>query len=69
MIVTDLIENEHNLYQVQDADRPMYVIARNWQGALELWRRQIRKENDMRDDEECEPMGISLVADYHDILM
>lgn len=34
-----------NLYLVQDADRPMYVVADGWQAALD---RALRRQADRR---------------------
>lgn len=51
------------LFQVQDDDRPMFVIASDWKGAIGLWSDQIRKENNMTADEVCEPNGITLICD------
>ena len=36
-----------NLYHVQDADRPMYVVAFSYGHAVELWEEVIREENDI----------------------
>lgn len=58
--------NELNLYLVQDADRPLYVLARSWEEARELWQQQIKDENQGECDE---PQGISLVAVAEDVMV
>jgi len=52
-----------NLYHVQDDHRPMFVVAMDWQGAVNAWRYQLRREAviDNVDDDE-EPKGVTLVA-------
>ena len=55
-----------NLYQIQDDDRPMYVVAASWMDALEAWKRQIEVENGIVpgsfSKSMLEPHGISLVC-------
>lgn len=58
--------SEFNLYHIQDSDRPMYVVAEDWQVALTRWKAHIRLEND--GDEGDEPDGIALVAKKVDLL-
>lgn len=62
------------LFLVQDADRPVYVVARDWNEAHARWQRMIRAENDMAPSDDCEdPQGIQLVAeatkDFPDLLL
>lgn len=54
------------LYQVQDSDRPMWVIAADWGRALIQWKELIAREN---DGEEAEPDGIMLVCSDDEILI
>lgn len=54
-----------NLYHIQDSDRPMWVIAANWQDALEKWKTKIREENEGECDE---PEGIQRICDEDDLL-
>ena len=56
------------LFHVQDGDRPMYVVARDWSAALDAWWRVIRAENEGVDDLE-EPDGISMVARADELLI
>ena len=62
-----------NLYEVQDGDRPMYVVADSWQSALDMWKREIEIENGMKagtfGDEMPEPCGIRLVCANTDMAM
>lgn len=57
-----------NLYQIQDPDRPLWVIANDWRDALAKWRVRIRAENEMKPEETCEPSGISLIAENDDLI-
>ena len=53
-----------NLYEVQDSDRPIYVVAESWTQALEAWKEQMIFENESTPG--CgvpEPSGIRLVAE------
>lgn len=57
-----------NLYYVQDSDRPMWVVAIDWQDAVDKWKAKIREENE--GECECdEPQGIQLVCDDDDLLI
>lgn len=58
-----------NLYLVQDDDRPLYVLAQDWNDALRGWQLRIRRENDMEADEDCQPTGIQLVARHDEIVL
>lgn len=53
------------LYHVQDADRPLYVVAKDWATAIDAWRQQIREENDGDDGDE--PLGVNLVCDDNEL--
>ena len=57
-----------HLFHVQDGDRPMYVVARDWSAALDAWWRVIRAENEGVEDL-GEPDGISMVARADDLLI
>ena len=62
-----------NLYLVQDSDRPIYIVARDYGHAVQRWRRVIFLENydpeaDSLDDVE-EPEGAQLVAKGHELLL
>ena len=59
----------NNLYYIQDADRPMYVLAESYDHALTKWEKRIRIENNMEGDDYIEPVqGIQFIADYNDIV-
>lgn len=52
------------LYHVQDGDRPMFIIAADFETALAQWRCQILIEND--DEQSCiegAPDGIQCITD------
>lgn len=57
-----------NLYQIQDADRPLWVIAENWNSALDKWKRVVAQENDMEPNEVDEPRGITLVCEADELI-
>ena len=61
--------NSMHIFNIQDADRPMYVIAKNWNEALEKWKLHIATENDMAIDEVEEPCGIIRIADSNDLIL
>lgn len=54
------------LFQVQDNERPMYLVATDWAQALDGWRRIIAAEN---DGEVIEPQGITLVCDSDELVL
>jgi hypothetical protein len=56
-----------NLYEVQDSDRPMYVIARSWDEALSHWQRVIALENNA--DIVVGPLGIRYVCGPEDLIL
>ena len=58
-----------NLYHIQDSDAPKFVLADSWTAALEKWRTLIRSENDMTEDEPCEPTGIHLMAEAGELIL
>jgi hypothetical protein len=51
-----------NLYEIQDHDRPMYVVAESWAAALAAWQAQIKIENNLLFDEIPNPEGIRFVC-------
>ena len=53
------------LFNVQDSDRPMFVVATDWQNALDKWKAKVREENEGECDE---PQGIQLVCDEDELL-
>lgn len=55
-----------NLYQVQDSDRPMFVIATSWMAAVEMWKEQIAEENKITPADMNEPNGINLICEGSD---
>ncbi len=69
--MTTKLSSKMSLFHVQDADRPMYVFAPDWGGALAAWRLQITKENpdDYGGAEVPEPDGIALVASTDDVIV
>lgn len=62
------MEKKNRLFQIQDSDRPMWVIAESWNDALVKWKALIAVENDMSVDEVTEPNGIMLVCESDELL-
>jgi len=61
MIANKLLTD--NLYLVQDAERPLYVISDSWTNALEEWKRFIATDNGIDVSEVDEPRGITLLGE------
>ena len=65
------------LFQIQDDDRPAFVVAETMQKALSIWAGLVREEN--RDDPELGhslalpepiyPKGISYIADDRELII
>ena len=55
------------LFQVQDHDRPLWIIATDFQDALEKWTAVVKVENDGEDI--GPPLGISWVASDEDVVV
>ena len=58
-----------NLYHVQDADRPMWVVAGTYGDAVEIWKRHIAPENKCLPADIEDPLGISLVCEANDLIL
>jgi hypothetical protein len=72
-----------NLYQVQDSDRPMWVVADSFEAALAAWRAVIYDENpcnlsreDANHDADCrgthevpQPMGVNFICEGDELLV
>lgn len=54
------------LFHVQDNDRPMYVVADNWQDAISRWQKVIEEENEGCAAEQ--PTGIVFVCTDNDLI-
>jgi len=57
------------LYLVQDNDRPLYIVAKNYGEAENIWRKIIAKENDFGDDVVDAPNGISFICNDMDLIL
>lgn len=55
-----------HLFHVQADDRPMYVVADNWQDAISRWQKVIEDENPGCDAEQ--PTGITFVCSGDDLI-
>lgn len=59
---------KNNLYHIQDADRPMWVVAPNWTEALKRWTNRMALENDQKPEEVETCRGIQLVCEADDLI-
>lgn len=50
------------LFNVQDSDRPMWVVAESYGAAVEKWIKFVAKENDMEPEDVEAPDGVMLVC-------
>lgn len=53
---------QKNLYRVQDFDRPMYISAGSFDGAVAMWRAQLERENPGEDYSDEQPDGVEFLA-------
>ena len=51
------------LFEVQDADRPMFVIEADFQQAVKRWAENVAIENDITPAEVEPPWGVRYIAD------
>lgn len=51
------------LFEVQDADRPMFVIEKDYQQAIDRWAEIVADENDLLRTEVEPPWGVRFIAD------
>jgi hypothetical protein len=54
------------LFNIQDSDRPLWVVAKDFHDAFEQWREQVIHEN---EGEVLDPQGIQYVCDDDDLLI
>jgi hypothetical protein len=70
-----LLEHElpvpRKLFQIQDDDRPDFVVATNWSNALHLWRQSVQQEDpgSWPNLTDINPKGIQLIADEYSLLI
>ena len=57
-----------NLYHVQDADRPMWVIASDYGNAVLKWKALVAEENNESIGEVVDPQGVSFVCEEIDLI-
>lgn len=55
------------LFQVQDGDRPMWVIARDFPEALIKWQKKIHKENPDQPNA-IPPQGVAFVCENDELI-
>ena len=57
------------LYLIQDTDRPLYVVAKNYGEAEYVWRKIVAKENELTLEEIDPPQGISFICEDMDLVL
>ncbi len=62
-------ENVVNLYRVQHGDRPLFVMAKDFNAAFERWRLVLAVENPEDDCSEEIPQGVEHVATANEIAL
>jgi len=56
------------LFNIQDSDRPMWIIATDFGDAVYRWKQKIADENDMAIEQVDEPQGCQFVCDEDELL-
>lgn len=59
----------HNLYHVQDDDRPMYVIAESYGEAVKKWKEFVAEENELNIEEIDDPSGVLAICREDDLIL
>lgn len=64
-------EKAVNLYQIQDDDRPMYVVATDYEHARQRWELVVRSENpdELLADGPIYPKGVTHLCERYDLLL
>ena len=57
------------LFHIQDADRPMHVVALDYNDALRKWKLLLADENECEAAEIENPQGIAFVADDDELIL
>lgn len=58
------------LYHVQDSDRPLYVVAKDFGDAVKKWQHVIYNENGPFDEgENNNPQGVYLICDDDELVI
>jgi len=60
---------KRNIYHIQDHDRPVFVLAKSYPEALRKWEAMVAAENECHPYELDAPSGISLIAEYGEVLV
>lgn len=62
---------KHNLYLVQDSDRPMHVVAGDFGAAVARWEKAVRAENEgaIGPDDKVTPQCVQLVCEASELLL
>jgi len=57
------------LFHVQDNDRPLWIVAKNYGQAEFIYKKVVARENEVSIDELEPPLGISFICDDSDLLL
>ena len=58
------------LFHVQDSDCPKYILAADWQHALQRWRDWLAKDDPSNTEvDQADPHGIQFIADEGDLIV
>jgi hypothetical protein len=60
---------KNKLFHIKDSDRPMWVIATDWEMALKKWTQFIATENTMSIHDVEKPLGIDFVCDSQELIL
>lgn len=57
------------LFLVQDSDRPLWIVAKDYGEAESIWTDFVAKENDMKVQDVEPPQGISFICEDNDLIL
>ncbi len=58
------------LYRVQDPDRPAFVVAKDYQDAVNRWQQNLAKESGETDPSVVgQPSGVEFLTDYAELVL
>lgn len=56
------------LFQIQDFDRPAYVIASDFKVAVAKWKTVVAKEGDYEIEDVNDPINVSMICSDRDLI-
>jgi hypothetical protein len=57
------------LYLIQDNDRPLWIVAKSYGQAEQVWKKIVAQENEISLDEVESPKGINFICDDMDLVL